>query len=169
MIFLRFAICFTNYSYTVDKRFMRYAQIDTQSDPMSNTFPTTEKQKDLSRLLVKGNYRKWVLPMQYWTNMVMYTPLFRPTHGQKVPVICFYFTCGYFFRQQRHRCEANCAYQYNGGDIVLPDDETVVISAKEHPYLASKKGDDIITASGTTLLEQTIRPVWPKLWMPPTS
>jgi tripeptide aminopeptidase len=41
---------------------------------------------------------------------------------------------------------------YNGEDIELPDDETVVISAKEHPYLASKKGDDIITASGTTLL-----------------
>jgi len=41
---------------------------------------------------------------------------------------------------------------YDGGDLVLPDDPTQVISPREHPYLATRKGDDIITASGTTLL-----------------
>ncbi len=41
---------------------------------------------------------------------------------------------------------------YDGGDIQLPDDPAQIIRVKEHPYLASRKGDDIITASGTTLL-----------------
>ena len=43
-------------------------------------------------------------------------------------------------------------WNYDGGDLVLPDDPTQVISPAEHPYLATRKGDDIITASGTTLL-----------------
>jgi tripeptide aminopeptidase len=42
--------------------------------------------------------------------------------------------------------------RYDGGDLVLPDDPAQVIRPREHPYLASRKGDDIITASGTTLL-----------------
>jgi tripeptide aminopeptidase len=39
--------------YTVTERFLRYVQVDTQSDPESTTFPSTEKQKNLSRILVK--------------------------------------------------------------------------------------------------------------------
>jgi tripeptide aminopeptidase len=41
---------------------------------------------------------------------------------------------------------------YDGGDIVLPDDPTQVLSPEQLPYLATKVGEDIITASGTTLL-----------------
>ena len=44
---------FENYSFTVGERFIRYVQIDTQSDPGSKSTPSTEKQKDLGRLLVK--------------------------------------------------------------------------------------------------------------------
>ncbi|HEY1200843.1 MAG TPA: peptidase T, partial [Niastella sp.] len=44
---------FTNYSFTVMERFLRYVQIDTQSDPQSTSCPSTEKQKDLSRVLVQ--------------------------------------------------------------------------------------------------------------------
>ena len=42
---------FHQYSFTVAERFMSYVQIDTQSDPHSNSFPSTEKQKTLSKLL----------------------------------------------------------------------------------------------------------------------
>ena len=44
---------FNQYNYTVTERFVRYAKIDTQSDPESINCPSTEKQKDLSRVLVK--------------------------------------------------------------------------------------------------------------------
>jgi tripeptide aminopeptidase len=45
---------FQNYSFTVQERFIRYAEIDTQSDPQSKTIPSTEKQKNLGNLLVSG-------------------------------------------------------------------------------------------------------------------
>lgn len=43
----------TTFQHTVLERFLRYVQIDTQSDPKSTTTPSTEKQKDLGRLLVQ--------------------------------------------------------------------------------------------------------------------
>ncbi|MBK8328189.1 MAG: hypothetical protein IPL09_01635 [Bacteroidetes bacterium] len=43
-----------NYNYSVAARFMRYVQVDTQSDPNATCFPSTEKQKDLARILAKS-------------------------------------------------------------------------------------------------------------------
>ncbi|SEW54525.1 peptidase T [Chitinophaga arvensicola] len=142
---------FTNYSYTVDKRFMRYVQIDTQSDPMSNTFPTTEKQKDLSRLLVKELQEMGITDAELDEHGYVYATIPANTDKQ-VPVICFCSHVDTSSDSSGTGVKPIVHQQYDGGDIALPDDETVVISAKEHPYLASKKGDDIITASGTTLL-----------------
>ena len=44
---------FSSYSFTVVERFLRYVQIDTQADPNSSSFPSTEKQKNLSSLLAE--------------------------------------------------------------------------------------------------------------------
>ncbi|RAK38885.1 UNVERIFIED_ORG: tripeptide aminopeptidase [Chitinophaga ginsengisegetis] len=130
---------------------MRYAQIDTQSDPMSNTFPTTEKQKDLSRLLVKELQEMGITDAELDEHGYVYATIPANT-DKKVPVICFCSHVDTSSDSSGTGVKPIVHHQYDGGDIVLPDDETVVISAKEHPYLASKKGDDIITASGTTLL-----------------
>ncbi|SJZ55261.1 tripeptide aminopeptidase [Chitinophaga eiseniae] len=142
---------FTNYSYTVDTRFIRYAQIDTQSDPQSTSFPTTEKQKDLSRLLVKELHEMGITDAELDEHGYVYATIPANTDKQ-VPVICFCShvdtssdSSGTGVKPIVHRA-------YDGGNIVLPDDKNVVISPREHPYLAGKKGDDIITASGTTLL-----------------
>jgi len=144
---------FDNYTYTVEERFLRYVQIDTQSDPQSKTVPSTEKQKDLGHLLVEelkaiGIADAVLDPFGY-----VYATLPATTNKPvPVPVICF---CAHMdtapdctganVKPIVHR-------NYDGGDIVLPDDPTQVISPKEHPYLATKKGDDIVTASGNTLL-----------------
>lgn len=142
---------FTNYSYTVDTRFMRYAQIDTQSDPLSSTFPTTEKQKDLSRLLVKELLEMGITDAELDEHGYVYATIPANTDKQ-VPVICFCSHVDTSSDSSGTGVKPIVHRQYDGGDIVLPDDENVVISAQEHPYLAGKKGDDIITASGTTLL-----------------
>lgn len=130
---------------------MRYVQIDTQSDPMSNTFPTTEKQKDLSRLLVKELQEMGITDAELDEHGYVYATIPANTDKQ-VPVICFCSHVDTSSDSSGTGVKPIVHQQYDGGDIALPDDETVVISAKEHPYLASKKGDDIITASGTTLL-----------------
>ena len=130
---------------------MRYVQIDTQSDPQSNSQPSTEKQKDLSRLLVQELHDMGIADAQLDPYGYVYATI--PSNTNKhVPVICF---CAHV------DTAPDCSGQdvrpilhknYQGQDLVLPDDNTQVITASEHPYLAKKIGDDIITASGGTLL-----------------
>ena len=142
---------FENYSFTVAERFLRYVQIDTQSDPQSATYPSTGKQKDLGRLLVQELRAAGLSDADMDEFGYVYATL--PANTDKtVPVICY---CAHM------DTSSDCSgagvkpivhSNYNGGDIVLPDDPSQVISPVEHPYLAHRVGDDIITASGTTLL-----------------
>ena len=142
---------FTNYSFTTKDRFLRYVQIDTQSDPQSTTCPSTEKQKDLSRLLVQELLSMGVTDAQLDDNGYVYATIPANTTKQ-VPVICF---CSHV--DTAPDCTGKDVKpivhtNYDGGNMVLPDDPTQVISPVDHPYLLKKKGDDIISASGTTLL-----------------
>ena len=142
---------FTNYSFTAKDRFLRYVQIDTQSDPQSTTCPSTEKQKDLSRLLVQELQAMGITDAQLDDNGYVYATIPSNTTKQ-VPVICF---CSHV--DTAPDCTGKDVKpivhtNYDGGNIVLPDDPTQVISPVDHPYLLKKKGEDIITASGTTLL-----------------
>jgi tripeptide aminopeptidase len=142
---------FTNYSFTTKDRFLQYVQIDTQSDPQSTTCPSTEKQKDLSRLLVQELLAMGITDAQLDDNGYVYATIPANTSKQ-VPVICF---CSHV--DTAPDCTGKDVKpivhtNYDGGDIVLPDDPTQVISPVDHPYLLKKKGEDLITASGTTLL-----------------
>jgi len=142
---------FENYIFTAAERFIRYAQIDTQSNPQSKTYPSTEKQKDLGRLLLQELQEMGIMDAVLDEYGYVYATIPSNTTKQ-VPVICF---CAHM--DTAPDCSGKGVKPivhkgYDGGDIVLPDDETQVISPREHPYLLEKKGEDIITASGTTLL-----------------
>ncbi len=142
---------FQRYNFTVAGRFIRYAQIDTQSDPQSKKYPSTEKQKDLGRLLVTELQEMGISDSHLDEFGYVYATISGNT-SKKVPVICF---CSHVDtapdcsgKDVKPVVHAN----YDGRDIVLPDDDSQVISPAEHPYLKEKIGEDIITASGTTLL-----------------
>ena len=142
---------FDNYSYTVTERLMRYVQVDTQSDPHSNTSPSTEKQKDLGRMLVKELLELGVSDAQLDEFGYVYATIPSNTDKQ-IPVICF---CSHM--DTAPDCSGTGVKpilhkNYDGSAIVLPDDNTQIISTTDHPYLKEKIGEDIITASGTTLL-----------------
>ncbi|MGX5819708.1 peptidase T [Chitinophaga lutea] len=136
--------------YTVKDRFLRYVQIDTQSDPLSDSFPSTEKQKDLARLLVQELQEMGIeVEMDSWGYVYATLPA---TTSKQVPVICL---CAHM--DTAPDCSGKGVQPivhaaWDGSDIVLPDDTTQVIRVADHPYLAGKTGEDIITASGTTLL-----------------
>ena len=140
-----------DYTHTVTERFMRYVTIDTQSDPESDTFPTTEKQKNLSALLATELKAIGLEEAHADDNGYVYATI--PSNAdKKVPVICFCShvdtapdTSGTNVKPILHK-------NYKGDDIVLPDDTTQVISKKDYPYLKEHKYSDIITASGLTLL-----------------
>ena len=132
-------------------RFCDYAKIDTQSDPDSTTFPSTEKQKDLSRILVKELLEMGLEDAHLDEFGYVYATL-KSNVAKEVPTICF---CAHV--DTSPDCTgANVKpiihKNYQGQDLVLPDDNSQVIKSSEHPYLKERIGDDIITASGTTLL-----------------
>jgi tripeptide aminopeptidase len=142
---------FENYRFTAAERFLRYVQIDTQSDPQSSSYPTTEKQKDLSRLL--ANELKQIGIADAHTDEFGYVYATIPSNtDKKVPVICF---CAHV--DTAPDCSGTDVKpivhkSYNGSDIVLPDDKTQVIRMSDYPYMEKLIGHDIITASGKTLL-----------------
>lgn len=142
---------FSNYTFTAAERFLRYVQIDTQSDPQSTTFPSTEKQKDLSRILVQELKEMGVedAHLDEWGYVYATIP---STTDKKVPVICF---CAHV--DTAPDCSGTNVKplvhkNYQGADIILPDDTTQVLKKSEYPYLETQIGNDIITASGKTLL-----------------
>jgi len=136
---------------SIETRFCEYVQIDTQSDPNSPTQPSTEKQKDLSRVLVQELLEMGLKDAHLDEFGYVYATL--PSNvDHEVPVLCFCAhvdtspdCTGAGVKPLVHR-------NYQGQDLVLPDDPSQVISTKEHPYLLERLGDDIVTASGTTLL-----------------
>lgn len=139
------------YQYTVTQRFLKYVQIDTQSNPLSTTYPTTEKQKDLSRILV-DELKAIGLADAYMDEFGYVFATIESNTEKQVPILCF---CAHV--DTAPDCSGTNVKpilhtNYDGKDIVLPDDVSQVISAEKYPYLKKHIGKDIITASGTTLL-----------------
>lgn len=140
-----------NYHSSVAERLMRYVQIDTQSDPFSSTFPSTEKQKDLSRLLVQELQNLGLNDASLDENGYVYAMI--PSNiKQTVPTVCFCAHVDTSPDSSGTNVKPLLHKNWDGSDIVLPDDNSIVISKENHPYLKEKIGEDIITASGGTLL-----------------
>ena len=142
---------FHNYSFTASERFMRYVQIDTQSDPLSQSQPTTEKQKDLSKLLVEELQAIGITDAHMDELGYVYATIPANTN-KKVPVICFCAHVDTAPDASGTGVKPILHKNYHGEDIVLPDDAAQVLKKADFPYLDRLIGHDIITASGTTLL-----------------
>ncbi|MCW5913124.1 MAG: peptidase T [Chitinophagaceae bacterium] len=134
------------------ERFIRYAQIDTQSDPQSGTHPSSEKQKSLSRLLAEELIQIGITDAEMDEYGYVYATIPSNSPKKNIPVICF---CSHV--DTAPDCSGTDVKpiihkNYDGTPIVLPDNPSQVITTQAHPYLKHKIGDDIITASGKTLL-----------------
>ncbi|MDQ3110669.1 MAG: peptidase T [Bacteroidota bacterium] len=138
-------------NHTVVERFLRYVKIDTQSDPESPTVPSTEKQKNLGKILVEELTGMGITDAHMDEYGYVYATI-PATTSKKVPVICF---CSHMdtspdcsgkdVKPQVHK-------NYQGKDIVLPGDATQIIRFAEHEDLKNQVGNDIVTSDGTTLL-----------------
>lgn len=131
-------------------RFIRYAKIDTQSDPASMDYPSTKKQLDLLKLLC-DELKEAGIDVEMDSYGYVYALL--PSNSEKkLPTICFCAhvdtapdCSGTNVKPILHR-------NYAGQNLVLPDDLSIVISPEAYPALKNKFGENIITASGLTLL-----------------
>jgi tripeptide aminopeptidase len=135
----------------LEERLVRYVRIDTQSDDASSTAPSTHKQYDLLALLV-SELRSIGASDVAMTDYGAVLATLPPTSALQAPTIAFLAHVdtapafnGTGIKPIVHR-------SYDGSDIALPDDPAIVLSPKQFPYLAQAVGEDIVTASGTTLL-----------------
>ncbi len=141
-----------NYTYTVEERFLKYVQVDTTSDPNSTSFPSTMKQKDLGKILVEELLALGLKDAEMDQSGYVFATIPSNSPKTNIPTICL---CAHMdtapdcvgtnVKPIVHR-------KWDGSPITLPDDTTQIITKERHKYLAEKIGDDIITASGLTLL-----------------
>lgn len=131
---------------------MRYVQIDTTADPNSSSFPSSMIQKNLGKLLVEELKALGIddAEMDEWG--YVFATLKNNTDNPNLPTICF---CSHM--DTAPDCSGTNVKpilhkNYDGTPITLPDDTSQVITTERHRYLTQKIGDDIITASGLTLL-----------------
>ena len=140
------------YKTSCVERLLRYIAVDTQSRPDSETFPSSDGQLALQRMLADELRALGVGDVELDRNGYLFATL--PNNSQKsaVPVIGLLAhadttpdVTGQGIKPLIHR-------DYQGQDIVLPDAPDVVIRMDDNPDLRDQIGNTIITASGTTLL-----------------
>ncbi|MGM4962422.1 peptidase T [Tardiphaga sp. 1201_B9_N1_1] len=140
-----------DFAHDVTACFLRYVVIDTQSDPASPTCPSTEKQKDLGRVLAQELRDLGLRDAHLDEHGYVYATI-PATSDKKVPVICF---CSHMDTSpdcSGKDVKPQIVRNYRGGDIMLPMDTTQVIRVADNPALKDQIGHDIITTDGTTLL-----------------
>ena len=139
-----------SYTYTVLERFLRYAKIDTQSDPHSKTIPSTEKQKNLGKLLVEELKEIGIADAAMDEYGYIYATI--PANTDKdVPVICYCSHMDTSPESSGKDVNPIIHKNYDGGLIKLPNNG-IVLDPEAHPDLKAQIGNDIVTADGTTLL-----------------
>lgn len=135
----------------VEDRLVRYVQVDTQADPASPTAPSTAKQLDLQRILQQELAEIGAQDIVL-TGYGALTATIPATVEADLPVIAFLAHVDTSNAISGANVKPIVHRNYDGGEIRFPDDPSLVLSPAEFPYLAEKAGDDIVTASGGTLL-----------------
>ncbi|TCD12826.1 peptidase T [Pedobacter frigidisoli] len=142
---------YTNFNKTLAQRFIKYAMIDTQSDPSSLTCPSTLKQKNLGSVLVQELIEIGISDAEMDENGYVYGTV--PSNSdKKLPIIFF---CSHMDTSpdcSGENVKPIIHDNYQGLDIILPDDNKIVLKLSDHEDLKHQIGNDIITASGATLL-----------------
>ncbi len=141
----------TNFNHELEDRLVRYCKIDTTSDETSPTSPSTERQYDLLRLLVDELTEIGAADVRLtdYGAVLATIPATIENDVETIALLAHVDTSPAFsgadVKPLIHR-------NYQGGNIVLPDDPEQVLTPENSPYLKDRIGDDIVTASGTTLL-----------------
>ncbi|MBK7366833.1 MAG: peptidase T [Candidatus Eisenbacteria bacterium] len=134
------------------ERFLRYVKYDTQADPASTTIPSTAKQLVLLNVLVDELKALGLSDAFLDDKGIVMATLPANTKKANVPVIGFLAHVDTSPEMSGLNVKPIVHRAWAGGNIVFPDDPTAVLEPAKLPALAARKGDDIVTASGTTLL-----------------
>ena len=134
------------------ERFLEYVKIDTQSSEDSDTFPSTPGQLELLRHLRNELLEMGLEDVDMDKNGYVFATVPATSHKSNIPVIGFLAHVDTSPEASGAGVKTIIHRNYNGGDLHLPDDPSAAISPDDNPHLVDQIGNDIITASGTTLL-----------------
>lgn len=140
------------YATNCVERFLAYVKIDTQSSEDSETFPSTPGQLELLRLLTHELHAIGVDDVTMDKHGYVFATIPGTSRKQNVPTIGFIGHVDTSPEMSGAGVKPVIHRGYNSQDIVLPDDPSAVIAFEDNPHLAEQLGNDIITASGLTLL-----------------
>lgn len=130
-------------------RLIRYCAIDTQSNMDSASTPSTECQHALLDLMVKELTEIGASDVTKTSYGTVIATIPGTASGPTIGFLAHVDTAPQF---NATGVKPRVIEGYNGGDITFPDDPELVLTPQDSPYLAEKVGDDIVTASGLTLL-----------------
>jgi len=134
------------------ERFLKYVTIDTQSREDSTTYPSTPTQFDLLRLLVEELHELGLDDATVDEHGYVFATIPATTQKRNVPTIGLLAHVDTSPEMPGAGVKPLVHRDYQGQDLVLPDDPSVVIRLDDNPWLREQIGNDIITASGATLL-----------------
>ncbi|MEM5519742.1 peptidase T [Sulfitobacter sp. AS59] len=140
----------SDFDRELEQRLVRYAAIDSQSDETSPTSPSTQRQLDMSRLLVAELEAMGAADVELTDYGVVLATVPATVDGAPVMGWCAHVDTAPQFNATGVKPVVHRGY--NGGDITFADAPELKLSPEVSPFLSEKQGDDIITASGTTLL-----------------
>ena len=140
-------------AFNIKDRFFRYVKVHTTSDPdaPADKYPSTERQRKLASILVEELQQMGIADAHMDEHSVVYATI-PSTTDKKVPTICFCSHMDTSPDSSGKDVKPIIHNDFDGEPIVLPDDSSQVINKDDHPALVEKIGEDIITASGKTLL-----------------
>jgi tripeptide aminopeptidase len=139
----------TNFNQELEDRLVRYAAIDSQSDENSPSAPSTECQFGMLNLLEEELSSIGAQDVELTKYGVVLATIPGTAPGPTIGFLAHVDTAPQFNATD---VKPRVIKGYNGGDITFPDNPDLVLSPAEHPYLATKQGHNLVTASGTTLL-----------------
>ncbi len=140
----------SDFDHELEERLVRYAAIDSQSDENSQTSPSTDIQLNMSRLLVQELKAMGAADVQLTDYGVVLATVPATVQGAPVMGWCAHVDTAPQFNATGVKPVVHRGY--NGGHITFADAPDLKLSPENAPYLGEKQGEDIITASGTTLL-----------------
>lgn len=132
-------------------RFLKYVSFDTQSDENSETCPSTSKQLELGKYLVKELQEIGLKDASIDENGYVYATLPGNT-DKKAPVIGFISHMDTSPDMSGANVNPRIIQKYDGNDIILNEEKNIVLSVKAFPNILNVKGEDLIVTNGTTLL-----------------
>ena len=139
----------TNFDMELEERLVRYAGIDSQSDEDSPSSPSTSSQFNMLHLLERELAEIGAEDVVVTDYGVVLATI---PGNVSAPTIGFLAHVDTAPQYNATGVKPRVIRGYNGGDITYPDAPDLVLSPIDFPYLGEKVGQDIVTASGTTLL-----------------